>query len=69
MPRGVSAFRVVAGYRKNGMTRKEKRDAKNARHRRNERRREVLRILKRSPDLWKALADAADLIREVRAWT
>jgi hypothetical protein len=50
------------------MTRKEKRDAKNARHRKNERRREVLKILRRSPDLWKALADAADLMREVRAW-
>jgi hypothetical protein len=48
--------------------RKQKRDAKNRRHRRNERRREVLKILRRSPDLWKALADAADLIREVRAW-
>jgi len=49
------------------MNRKQKRDAKNARHRRNEKRREVLRILRQSPDLWKALGDAVDLIREVRA--
>ena len=50
------------------MTRKEKRDAKNARHRNNERRREFLKTLRRSPDLCKALADAADLIRKVRSW-
>ena len=40
-----------------GMDRKQKRDAKNRRHRRNERRRELMRILKQSPELCRWLGD------------
>jgi hypothetical protein len=50
------------------LNRKQKRDAKNARHRRNERRREVLKILKRSPELWKAIGEAAEIAKQIRAW-
>ena len=50
------------------MNRKQKRDAKNARHRRNERRREVLKILKRSPDLWRAMGEVADIANQLRNW-
>lgn len=48
--------------------RKQRRDTKNARHRRNERRREVLKILKRSPHLWRAIGTAEHLIECIRGW-
>jgi hypothetical protein len=42
------------------MDRKQKRDAKNRRHRRNERRREIARLLKQSPELCRWLGDRLD---------
>jgi hypothetical protein len=48
------------------LSRKEKRDLKNANHRRNERRREVLKILKTCPSLWKQIGDAKDLADWIR---
>jgi hypothetical protein len=50
------------------MDRKQKRDAKNARHRRNERRREVLRILRRAPAMTRLLGAAEDIARQIRSW-
>ena len=50
------------------MDRKLKRDAKNARHRRNERRREVLRILRMAPALTRLLGAAEDIARQIRGW-
>jgi len=47
---------------------KRRRDAKNAKHRRNERRREVLKILKRSPHLWRAIGESQHLIECIRSW-
>jgi len=39
------------------MNRKQKRDAKNARHKRNERRREFIRLLKNCPRLFELMSD------------
>lgn len=52
------------------LTKKQKRDAKNRRHRRNERRREFLRILKQSPDLCRWLGDRLDAAKNGwESWT
>jgi len=48
------------------MDRKAKRDAKNRRHRRNERRREFLRMLKHSPELCRFLGDGLE--RTIKLW-
>ncbi len=49
-----------------GMDRKQKRDAKNRRHRRNERRRELMRILKQSPELCRWMGDRLEATK--RGW-
>jgi hypothetical protein len=52
------------------MDRKQKRDAKNRRHRRNERRRELARLLKQSPELCRWLGDRLDETKKQwETWT
>lgn len=51
------------------LTRKQKRDAKNARHRRNERRREFIRLLKRSPLFLERLMAGMNEMDALRNWS
>lgn len=50
------------------LTRKQKRDDKNRRHRKNEQRRELLRLLKRNPKFRQSLFMAAEAFQALKKW-